>query len=159
MNLNEHQRSGKIMDMKAKKIQATPPPYNIKEGIINSLATELSFFNYQNYPIPHDPQMRRATHYFRSHMNKRIIGAFVVLKTLQDKCITQKEVRDYFPQLKKAFVSKVFNHCVEEGWFIAIESHISAKIMCYKSDDIMLKSTEYYYTEYVSSRDKLKFIS
>ena len=133
-------------------------PFNIKEGIIDILATELSFFNYQNYPMPNDINMRRATFYFRSHVNKRIIGAFVVLKTLQDKYITQKEIRDYFPQLKKAFVSKVINHCVEEELFNACESHISTKIMCYKANEIMLKSAEYYYTEYVGSRDKLKFI-
>lgn len=158
INIRNNQKSGTSIE-KDNRNHILAPPNNIKEGIIDSLATELSFFNYQNYPIPNDPKMRRATFYFRSHVNKRIIGAFVVLKTLQDKCITQKEVRDYFPQLKKAFVSKVFNHCVEEGWFIAHESHISAKIMCYKANDIMLKSTEYYYTEYVSSRDKLKFMT
>ena len=110
INIRNNQKSGTSIE-KDNRNHILAPPNNIKEGIIDSLATELSFFNYQNYPIPNDPKMRRATFYFRSHVNKRIIGAFVVLKTLQDKCITQKEVRDYFPQLKKAFVSKKRNEC------------------------------------------------
>ena len=138
-------------------MQNKPP--ELIESVIHNLSLELAFFNYQNYPIPNDPKMRRATFYFRSHVDKRIIGAFVTLKTLQNKCLTQKELMDYFPHLKKAFVSKVFNHCVEEGWFTSHPSHVSEKIKCYQASELMIKSSIYYHTKYVSSRDKLKFMS
>ena len=137
-------------------MQNKPP--ELIESIIHNLSLELAFFNYQNYPMPIDPKMARATLYFRSHVDKRIIGAFVTLKTLQKKCITQKEVIDNFPHLKKPFVSKVFNHCLDEEWFVRHPSHISSKIHCYQVSQIMIESSIYYHTKYVSSRNKLEFI-
>lgn len=155
-NFRINQKSGTAIK-KDNRNHILAPPELIKT-ITNNLSLELAFFNYQNYPMPKDTGMRRATFYFRSNIDKRIIGAFVTLKTFQEKCVTQKEVIDNFKHLKKAFVSKVFNHCVEEGWFTNHPSHISKKIKCYQASEIMIKSSIYYHTKYVSSRNKLEFI-
>tara|TARA_R100000773_G_C4219898_1_gene118524 strand:- start:602 stop:1078 length:477 start_codon:yes stop_codon:yes gene_type:complete len=157
MNLNQHQRSGKCMDMKAKKIQATPPP-NVNQ-IITNLSYEITLLNYKNYPIKTtDQNQRRCTQYFRSHSDKRLIGAFVTLVTFKNKWITQKQILDKFPNLKKAFVSLLFKHCIDEKWFISKPTELSPNIHCYQVSDMMLNSAKDYYTFCSSSRNELEFI-
>ena len=157
MNLNEHQRSGKSMDMKARKIQSTPPP-NINQ-VITNLSYEITLLNYKNYPIIATEQNRiRCTHYFRSHSDKRLIGAFVTLVTFKNRWITQKQILDRFPHLKKAFVSLLFKHCTDEKWFISKPTELLPNIHCYQVGDMMLKSAKEYYTFCSSSRNELEFI-
>jgi hypothetical protein len=72
--------------------------------------------------------------------------------------VTQKQILDRFPHLKKAFVSLVFKHCVEEGWFIAEPTNLNPKIKCYQVCDMMLKTAEEYYNFCSSSRNELQFI-
>ncbi len=149
------QRNGNKMKMKVKKIQANSPP-NVHQ-IIANISQELTLLNYKNYPITTKEQFqRRCTFYFRSHVNKRIIGGYVTLFTFKNKWITQKEVIDRFPHLKKAFVSLVFKHCVLEGWFIA--KRLSPKISCYQVCDMMLNSAKDYYNFCSTSRKEYEFI-
>tara|TARA_R100001129_G_scaffold118819_2_gene82291 strand:+ start:673 stop:1152 length:480 start_codon:yes stop_codon:yes gene_type:complete len=156
-NFRNNQKSGTAIEKDDRNHILAPP--ELIESIIHNLSLELAFFNYQNYPIPNDPKMRRATFYFRSHLDKRLIGAFVTLRTFMKRWSTQKQILERFPHLKKAFVSLVFKHCVEEGWFTSHPSHVSEKIKCYQVSELMIKSSIYYHTKYVSSRNKLEFIS
>jgi len=129
------------------------------DDLIKSLSSEITILNYKNDPIvAQDPNLRRATIYFRSHIDKRLIGAFVTLRTFQNECVTQKQVLDRFPHLKKPFVSLFFKHCVAEGWFTQRPSDFSKKIFCYEASDMVLRSSERYYLFCVSSRNKLQFI-
>ena len=126
--------------------------------LIHSLNNQLQVFSYKGYPLPEKQLYKRPTIYFRSCVNKRIIGALVTLKTLQKKCVTQSEVIDYFPHLKKSFVSKVFKHCVEEGWFIAHDTEVSKKIKCYHVADMIIQASLDFNENYSSFPHKLKFI-
>ena len=152
---NRSQRNGKSMEIKARKIQAKPPP-NANQ-IIANLSQELVLLNYNNYPIKtEDRFQKRCTLYFRSHINKRIIGGFVTLCTFKNRWVTQREFLISFPNFKKSYVSLVFKHCVLEGWFIA--KRISPKMSCYKVCDMMLKSASEYYTFCSTTRKEFEFI-
>ena len=133
------------------------PP--LVDDLIKNLSSEITILNYKNNPInTQETNQKRATLYFRSHIDKRLIGAFVTLRTFQNQCVTQKQVLDRFPHLKKPFVSIFFRHCVAEGWFNQRPSDFSNKIFCYEASNMVLKSSRKYYEFCVSSRDKLEFI-
>ena len=151
------QKTGRILPMKVKKIQSTPPPD--VNYIITNLLHELTLLNYKNYPIrTKDPFQRRCTQYFRSNTDRRLIGGFVTLITLKKRWVTQKEILDKFKHLKKATVSLVFKHCCEEKWFISQPTNLNPKIQCYQVCDMMLKTAEDYYNFCRSSRNELEFI-
>ena len=154
----KNQINGKSMKMKVKKIQATPPPPNVNQ-IITNLSYEITLLNYKNYPITTTNQFqRRCTQYFRSHSDKRLIGAYVTLVTFKNQWVTQKQILDKFPHLKKAFVSLLFKHCVEEKWFISKPTELSPNIHCYQVCDMLLNSSKEYYIFCSSSRNELEFI-
>ena len=136
-----------------------PPKDKNIDDLIKNLSAEITILNYKNNPITtQDANQKRATIYFRSHTDKRLIGAFVTLRTFQKKCVTQKQVLDRFPHLKKPFVSLFFKHCTEEGWFTQKPTDLSKKIYCYEATEMLLYSVQGYYNFCVSSRNKLQFI-
>ena len=101
------QTSGKSMNMKVKQVQPTPPP-PISERMkftIASLKLENRILNYQNNPIPKDPKERASSTYFRSSIQKRLVAGVILINTLENKCTTQKEIRER-TGLSKGIVSK-----------------------------------------------------
>lgn len=155
LNLRNNQKCCTSIECCGRNYINAPPP-NVNE-IIANLSQEITLLNYNNYPIKtKDRFQKRCTLYFRSHLNKRIIGGFVTLCTFKNRWVTQKEVIDSFPHLKKAFVSLVFKHCVLEGWFIA--KRLSPKVSCYQVCDMMLNSAIEYYTFCCTSRKEFEFI-
>tara|TARA_R100001015_G_C4634992_1_gene202984 strand:- start:3203 stop:3676 length:474 start_codon:yes stop_codon:yes gene_type:complete len=156
MKLRTRQKTAKLMPIKIRKIQAASPPI---DSILTNLCNEITLLNYKNYPIrTNDPFQRRCTQFFRSHSDKRLIGAFVTLRTFMKRWSTQKQILERFPSLKKAFVSLVFKHCVEEGWFISKPTDLNPNIQCYQVCEMMIKSAKEYYTFCSSSRNELEFI-
>jgi hypothetical protein len=156
LNCRNNQKTSTSIEKDNRNHILAPPDSNY---IITNLSHELTLLNYKNYPIrTNDPYQRRCTLYFRSHIDKRLIGAFVTLITFKNKRVTQKQILDRFPHLKKAFVSLVFKHCVEEGWFIAQETDLNPKIHCYQVCGMMIKSATEYYNFCRSSRNELQFI-
>ena len=157
LKIKDNQEFGRTMPIKVRKIQATPPPD--VNYIITNLSHELTLLNYKNYPIrTTDPYKKRCTFYFRSSTDKRLIGGFVTLITFKNQWVTQKNILHKFKHLKKAFVSLVFKHCVEEGWFIAQPTNSNNNINCYQVCDMMLESAAEYYNFCKSSRNELEFI-
>ena len=151
----ESQKSGRILPMKVKKIQATPPPSDA--AIAENLAYEMSILSYQNRKLPKRNDIRQATIYFRGHINRRIIGGYVCMKTFQNKCVTQKDIIKQFDFMSKGFVSNTVNECVEAGWFKDLTTSISAKIKCYKAAPLMLESCRQYFTELKGRRYRIQF--
>ena len=158
------QRTGKSMAMKVKKIQATPPPLpNATEvfftdaQVAENLAYEMSILSYQNKKLPKRNDIRQATIYFRGHINRRIIGGYVCMKTFQNKCVTQKDIIKQFDFMSKGFVSNTVNECVEAGWFKDLTTSISAKIKCYKAAPLMLESCRQYFNELKGRRYRIQF--
>lgn len=146
------QVSGKSMNMKVKKVQATPPP-PISERMKFTIATlklENRILNYQNNPIPKDPKERSASVYFRSSIQKRLIAGAILINTLENKCTTQKEIRER-TGLSKGIVSKVCNECVEAGWFHL--KFTDMNVPCYKTDDIVNNSASLYTKKMWSDTD------
>jgi len=154
LNLRNDQKSSTSIESCGRNYINAPP--NVYEVIAN-ISQELTLLNYKNYPLRTKERFKkRCVVYFRSHNDKRIIGAFVTLLTFKNKWVTQKEVIDRFPHMKKAFVSLVFKHCILEGWFIS--KRISPKISCYKVCDMMLEFAKEYYTFCRNSRNEFEFI-
>jgi len=147
---SKSQVSGKSMNMKVKQVQPTPPPINdccneTADGklkfTIASLKLECRILNYQNNPKPKDPKERARSIYFRSSIQKRLIAGAILINTLENKCTTQKEIRER-TGLSKGIVSKVCNECVEAGWFHL--KYTDMNVPCYTTDDTINNSALYY---------------
>ena len=147
------------MPMKIKKIQATPPPSSppTDAAIAENLAYEMSILSYQNKELPKDKEHRSATIYFRGHINRRIIGGYVCMKTFQNKRVTQKDILKQFEFMSKGFVSTTVKECVLFGWFLPHATSVSKRIMNYKASELMLNSCRNYFNELKGRRYKIQF--
>ena len=145
------QVTGKSMNMKVKKVQPTPPPISERmKFTIASLKLENRILNYQNNPIPKDPKERASSTYFRSSIQKRLVAGVILINTLENKCTTQKQIREK-TGLSKGIVSKVCNECVEAGWFHL--KFTDMNVPCYMTDDIVNNSASYYTKKMWSDTD------
>ena len=131
----------------------TPKPPPISERMkftIASLKLENRILNYQNNPIPKDPKERASSTYFRSSIQKRLVAGVILINTLENKCTTQKQIREK-TGLSKGIVSKVCNECVEAGWFHL--KFTDMNVPCYMTDDIVNNSASYYTKKMWSDTD------
>ena len=148
----EDQRNGQIMEMKAKKIQSTPPP-NLaetsldekqKDYIISSLEMELQFLNYKNFTqYAQSNDHKRMVNYFRSTIQKRIIGCHLICETLKEKWTLLSELHQIY-NINRSMISSVIKECLEEGWFISKIREDKASQLCYRCNDLMLQRTADY---------------
>ena len=122
---------------KAINIINAPPITEQQKFAIATLKLENRLLNFQQNPYPKDPKTRSASYYFRSSIQKRIIGGQVLIATLDNKCITQKEIRE-ITKLTKGIVSKVCKECVEAGWFHICNTDGNAP--CYITDKLINES-------------------
>lgn len=83
---------------------------------IAAIDLELKSLNYKKRMIPKSPKEARAINYFRSSIEKRLIGALTIRNTLKNLGTNQSEIRETLG-LSKGLVSKVCLECVEEEWF------------------------------------------
>ena len=144
------QVTGKTMNMKVKKIQPTSPPITEHQKFaIATLRLENRILNFQQNPYPKDPKTRTASYYFRSSIQKRIIGGQVLIATLDNKCITQKEIRE-ITKLTKGIVSKVCSESVEAGWF---HCNTVENVPCYTTDELINRSVLEYTHQMWSDTD------
>ena len=149
------QTSGKSMNMKAKKIQATPPP---KDLVINNIAQEISILNYKGNPLPIEKKQRACSIYFRGDNNRRLIAGFLILQTLKDLGTTQKKIKEIFPYMSKGFISNVFKESITAEWFYKEQSQVSQNLFIYYASPIMVDGAYTYYNTIESSRDELLFM-
>jgi len=127
-----------------------------EQEAINNLAHEISILNYQQYPLPSDPIIRKASIYFRSSTNKRMIAGYVTIRTIQKKLTTQKDILNIFPFMKKGNVSKIFKDCVDSDWF-TVHDTVSSNIKAYRAGDLLVESTKGYVANCGSFRDRMRF--
>lgn len=150
------QTSGKSMNMKAKKIQATPPPP--KQLVINNIANEISIMNYKGHPLPKDKKQRACSIYFRGDNNRRLIGGFLILQTLKELGTTQKQIKEKFSYMSKGFVSNVFKESIKAEWFYKEQSQVSQNLFIYYASPMMVDGAYNYFNTIESSRDELLFM-
>jgi hypothetical protein len=106
---------------------------------IAALDLELKSLNYKIRKVSTCPFESRATNYFRSSVEKRMIGALVIRNTIRKKETQQSEIRDTLG-LSKGLVSKVCLECVEESWFYVIEK--ASPIFQYQASKMMVQSAK-----------------
>ena len=111
---------------------------------IAALDLELKSLSYKIRPISKKPDQSRASHYFRSSIEKRLIGGLIVRNTLQNKMTQQSEIRDTF-KLSKGLVSKVCLECIQEKWFKNVSNN---NIQKYISSEMLTQSAKEF-TKYV----------
>lgn len=104
---------------------------------ISAIDLELKSLNYKKRIISKDPKEARASHYFRSSIEKRLIGALIIRNTLKNLGTKQSEIRDHLG-LSKGLVSKVCLDCVQEGWFEIINR--ASTIVLYRASQMMVES-------------------
>ena len=122
------------------------------EQAIKSLRFEIAILNFDNFELPNNVEERRASEYFRSCIKRRLIRALVILKTLQNEWMSQKEIVETF-NWSKGFVSQVCKDAFEAKWFKkVIRPHKNMPcVPLYQATDIIQKSvinySEYLYNE------------
>jgi hypothetical protein len=105
---------------------------------IASLNLQLKSLNFRANPIPKDPKEARASTYFRSSLEKRLIGCVVLRNTLQGKTTSHPELIDTL-KISKGLVSKVLGESTEEGWFLIAPEKLNGRNQYYAAD-MLIKS-------------------
>lgn len=112
-----------------------------KDYIISSLEMELQILNYKNFKnYAKDNDHQRMVNYFRSTLQKRIIGCHMICQTLKGKCTLQSELHQIY-NFNRSMISQVIRECMQEGWFVShiCEFHINQ--VCYQCNGLMLERT------------------
>ena len=115
------------------------------DELIKALKTEITVLDFGNSPLSDVPDERAASLYFRSNLKRRLIGAFMIMRTFQDRWVSQKEIIERF-KLSKGFVSQVCNEAVEAGWFIkkVQPRHNMPKVPVYQVSESMKNAAKKY---------------
>ena len=115
-----------------------------KDYIISSLEMELQILNYKNftqYAISDDH--KRMVNYFRSTLQKRIIGCHMICETLKDKWTLQSEIHQMY-NINRSAISSIIKECMEAGWFISKICEDHSNQLCYRCPDLMVQRTADY---------------
>ena len=147
LNFRNNQKSATNIEKDNRNHINAPPP-NLdkkqKDYIISSLEMELQFLNYKNFTqYAKDKDHRRIVNYFRSTIQKRIIGCHLICETLKGKWTLQSELYQIY-NINRSMISSVIKECLEEGWFISKICEDKASQLCYKCNDTMLQRTADY---------------
>jgi len=130
-----------------------------KDYIISSLEMELQILNYKNFTqYAKDSDHKRMVNYFRSTLQKRIIGCHMICETLKDKWTLQSELHQIY-NFNRSMISQVIKECLEEGWFISKIRNDKASQLCYKSNDFMIQRTADYNMWKFKSGDNRKIVN
>tara|TARA_B100000003_G_scaffold79651_2_gene71559 strand:- start:1124 stop:1771 length:648 start_codon:yes stop_codon:yes gene_type:complete len=116
-----------------------------KDYIISSLEMELQILNYKNFiQYAKDQKHKRMVNYFRSTLQKRIIGCHIICETLKGKWTLQSEIHQIY-NINRSAISSIIKECLEESWFISkiCEDNFSNQL-CYQCNDTMLQRTADY---------------
>lgn len=115
-----------------------------KDYIISSLEMELQILNYKNFTqYAKDNNHKRMVNYFRSTLQKRIIGCHMIAETLKGKWTLQSELHQIY-NFNRSAISSVIKECLEEGWFISKICEDHSNQLCYQCNDLMLQRTADY---------------
>ena len=130
-----------------------------KDYIISSLEMELQILNYKNFiQYAKGNDHKRMVNYFRSTIQKRIIGCHLICETLKNKWTLQSEIYQIY-NLNRSMISSIIKECMEEGWFISKICEDKASQLCYQSNDLMLERTAYYNDWKFKSGDNRKIVN
>lgn len=164
----DNQVTGKSMDMKVKKIQPTSPPKldkkvkdypneinAFRKPLINNLIFELQVLNYKYNPLPEDKKQRACSLYFRGDNNRRLIGGFIILQTLKDLYTSQRQVKEEYDYMSKAFISNVFKDAVDANWFTKKQSLVSPNLFIYYASPLLMEGALEYYHNVQKSRNEM----
>ena len=152
-NDRNNQKSATSIEKDNRNPILAPP----KELVKNNMAYEISVLNYHASPLPNDKKQRACSIYFRGDNSRRLIGAYLILQTLDNLGTTQKQMKDRFPHMSKGFISNVFKDCVTAEWFNKEQSLVSQNLFIYYAAPIMVNGAYDYYQTIKSSRDELLF--
>lgn len=110
--------------------------------MISALEMELEILNYKNFVnYAENAAHNRLITYFRSTLQKRIIGCHMICETLKGKWTLQSEIHDIY-NITRSAISQVVKECIEETWFVSkiCKDHHQNQL-CYKVGDQMLHGT------------------
>ena len=115
-----------------------------KDYIISSLEMELQILNYKNFTqYAKDVDHQRMVSYFRSSLQKRIIGCHITCQTFKGKWTLQSELHQIY-NFNRSMISQVIKECIEEGWFISKICEDHSNQLCYRCNETVLKRTADY---------------
>lgn len=146
LNARNNQKAGTSIEKDNRNHINAPPKLDQghKDYIISSLEMELQFLNYKNFTqYAQSNDHKRMVNYFRSTIQKRIIGCHMICETLKDKWTLQSEIHQIY-NLNRSMISQVIKECMEEGWFISKICEDKVSQLCYRSNDLMLQRTADY---------------
>lgn len=116
----------------------TASPEEVNAMTIASLNLQLKSLNFRANPTPKDPKEARASTYFRSSLEKRLIGCVVLRNTLLGQTTSHPQLLETL-QISKGLVSKVLNESTEEGWFLVASDKMNGRSQYYAAD-MLIKS-------------------
>tara|TARA_Y100001963_G_scaffold74114_1_gene103032 strand:- start:21 stop:581 length:561 start_codon:yes stop_codon:yes gene_type:complete len=131
-----------------------PPTVSKRGKLIKALREEIAILDFSHSPLSHVPDERAASMYFRSNLKRRLVGAFVILKTFEEKWVSQKEICRKF-KISKGFVCQVCKDAVEAGWFIKkVEPrHNMPQVPLYQCTESMMGAASKYMAFMSSQRE------
>ena len=158
-NIRNNQKSGTSIERDNRNHILAPPNYmQNREYIVSAYEMELDILNYKNFKnYTQDVKHNRQVNYFRSSLQKRIIGCHLIKETLNGNWTLQSEIFDIY-QITRSLISKIFKECIEEGWFISKICYDHQQQKCYKvSNELIERSVNYNYWKYLNANNS-KFI-
>ena len=108
--------------------------------ILATLNLEQKILNFKNLDLSKNQEIRDCQKYFRSSLNKRLIGNQIIYNSIQNKWTSQSSIRNKF-KLNKSLVSTIFNECLIAEW-IYLKGKSNQPL--YKSSRILINSINIY---------------